>query len=194
MKYILGIFFACALALTAPLSIASDQSEQLVLTQTSLGPLQLAKNAKVSVSLLKILFPSLLVKYEIGQGDSPDFHYFEVQDKKGTVLFSIKSFIDETTAVKRTSTNVPMHLLRIASPTIRDEYGLHVGDNVKDVIAKRGESLSVSAMHHDIALGSKDIYYSIETSGESPESFTLKDAVEGNWKVRFITWPEPAWE
>lgn len=174
---------------------AADAEIEMVLSPAALGPLTLRNGASVSEELLKKLFPSLTVKYEIAQGDSPDFHYFEVSSPKGEILFSIQSFIDESAPSKKTTSAVPIQLLQIYSRKIKDSYGLRVGDRVQDIIRKRGKALSFGAAHHDVHVGAGKIYYSLATGRESsPESFTLNDAVKGNWKIRAITWPEAAWD
>lgn len=185
-----------ALAMYVVPTVAADRSPTLVLSQTGLWPLALGKGAKISEESLKKLFPSFTVTYEIGQGDSPDFHYFKVLDRKGELLFAIRSFIeDESSANKKTAPlEVPIHLLQIYSARITDFYGVRVGDHVKDIIEKRGKTLSFGAGHHDVYLGSGEIYYNIKTGrDQSPENLTLKDATKGNWEIRSISWPEAAW-
>ncbi len=194
--------FALALILALTIhsspTVAAGDAPTLVLSRTSLGPLVLSKDAKVSQESLQKLFPGYTVKYEIAQGDSPDFHYFEVIDKTGELLFAISSYIEDdddgSVQHQKTTSPVPIQLLEVYSPTILDAYGLHVGDHVKDIMAKRGKKLTFGAAHHDVYMGSGEIYYSIETgSDESPENFKLKDAIKGNWQIRSISWPGAAW-
>ena len=196
VRFALALVLALAIH-TAP-AMAADDASALVLSRTSLGPLVLGKDAKVSQKSLQKLFPGYTVKYEIAQGDSPDFHYFEVIDKNGELLFAISSFIDDdedgTIQHQKTTSPVPIQLLQVYSPTISDAYGLHVGDHVKDIIAKRGKKLAFGAAHHDVYLGAGEIYYSIETgSDESPENFKLKDAIKGDWQIHSLSWPGAAW-
>lgn len=77
-----------AFIVLAGVAASAAASDALVLSPTALGPLTLGKGTKVSEAKLKTLFPGLSVKYEIGSGDSPDFHYFEVSTPKGEVLFT----------------------------------------------------------------------------------------------------------
>jgi hypothetical protein len=191
-----ALVLIAALAMYVVPAVAADRSPTLVLSKTGLGPLALGKDAKISEESLKKLFPSFTVTYEIGQGDSQDFHYFEVLDRQGELLFAIRSFIeDESSDNKKTALEVPIHLLQVYSTQITDSYGLRAGDHVKDIIAKRGKTLSFGAGHHDVYLGSGEIYYSIKTDrDQSPEDLTLKDAIKGNWKIRSISWPGAAWE
>jgi len=99
------------LAVTALPAFAAEPA--LALSQTSLGPLALGKGATISEQRLKTLFPSYIVKYGIDQGDSPDFHYFEVTTSKGELLFTIQSFIEEPKGSKKTTSEVPIQLLQV---------------------------------------------------------------------------------
>jgi hypothetical protein len=170
--------------------------DKLILSPTALGKLQLTgKRAMVSEAKLKKLFPQFVVKYEIGLGDSPDFHYFVVSNAKGEILFTIKSFIEDSAEAKKTTAEVPVSLLQVGSKEIRDVYGLRVGDRVKDIIAKRGTDLKFGAGHFDALIGDGVIYYSLIKGSEfSPEDSTIEDAIKGNWQIRSISWPEAAWE
>ena len=189
----LAIFLAMT-AVAAP-ALAAESDTPLTLSPTRLGALALGKNAKVSEGGLKKLFPAHTVKYDIGQGDSPDFHYFEVLNLRGEVLFTIRSFIEGSAESKKTNSEVPIHLLKVYSPLIRDSYGVRVGDRVKDIIAKRGKELAFGASHHDVYFGASRIFYNVATEREeSPENITIEDAVKGNWQIRSISWPQPAWD
>ena len=180
-----------ALLATTTFSLASP----LLLTPSSLGPLPLGRGAKISERQLAKLFPDFIVSYEIGQGDSPDFHYFEVKDKNGVLVFTIKSFIKGESAAKKLDSPVSISILQVYGPQVRDSYGLKVGDRVSDILKKRGKSLEFSAGHHDVSLGAGNVFYNVATqTGESPESLKVEDAVKGNWKIRSISWPTAAWE
>jgi len=190
-----AILLTLTLLLISAQAIAADAPPQLVLGSSSLGPLALKKGAKITEARLRKLFPTLLVTYDIGYGDSPDFHYFEVANKTGEVLFTIQSFIKESSKSHKTTLGVPIDILKIHSPRIRDIYGLKVGDRVADIIKKRGKKLDFGAGHHDALMGAGKIYYSLITESEySPERFVIEDAVKGNWKIRMISWPVAAWE
>lgn len=187
--------FAIVLAVAVTALAASAAEPALVLSPTSLGPLPLGKGATISEQRLKKLFPSYTVEYGIGQGDSPDFHYFEVKTPKGELLFTIQSFIEEPNQNKKTTSEVPVHLIQIQSPKIHDIHGLRVGNRVKEIIAKRGKALDFGANHHDVYLGAAEIFYNIANPRDvSPEHLTREDAVKGNWRVRSISWPTAAWD
>ena len=189
-------FFGRALAAIVLLVATASLAEgPFVLSPQSLGPLPLGKGAKVSEQQLVRLFPQFTVTYEMGQGDSPDFHYFEVKDKKGNVVIAIKSFIGESAKSKKTASAVSISILQVYGPQVRDSYGLRVGDHVLDIVRKRGKPLDFSAGHFDVSLGSGDIFYNIATGlEESPENVKMEDAIKGNWQIRSISWPTPAWE
>ncbi len=178
------------------LSPILQAGQSLVLTPTSLGPLQLTGSpATVSETKLKRLFPEYTIRYEIHSGDSPDFHYFEVSSGSGEVLFTLQSFGSRESETRKTTAEVPISLLQIRSRDIPDIYGLRVGDRVENILAKRGNSLKVGAGHFDGLMGDGTIYYSlVRDSDVGPEGLTMEDAVKGNWQIRTITWPEAAWE
>lgn len=185
-----------ALAVAAHSAAAGDA---LLLSPTALGPLPLTgKPAMVSVAKLRKHFQGHLVTYRIGSGDSPDFHYFEVANSKGEVLFTIKSFIDESEEATETESEVPISVLQIRSKDIRDVYGLRIGHRVKDIIAKRGKDLNFGVGHFDALIGSGNIYYSLEITdrpaGQPIDALTIEDAVKGNWQIRSLSWPQAAWE
>ena len=166
---------AAIVLLAAAVSVAEGP---LVLSPQSLGPLPLGKGAKVSEQQLVKLFPQFAVTYEIGQGDSPDFHYFEVTDKQGDVVFAIKSFIEESAKSKKTDSAVSISILQIYGQQVRDSYGLKVGDRVEDIVKKWGKSLDFSAGHFDVSLGLGNIFYNIATGLEqSPERLKMEDAI-----------------
>ena len=182
-------------AIALLLAAASVVAGPLVLSPQSLGTLPLGKGAKVSEQQLVKLFPQFVVTYEIGQGDSPDFHYFEVKDKKGDVLFAIKSFIEESAKSKKLDSAVAISILQVYGAQVRDSYGLIIGDRVKDIVKKRGKSLDFSAGHHHVSLGSGDIFYNIPVEiDQSPELLKMGDAIKANGKIRSISWPTAAWE
>jgi hypothetical protein len=189
------LVFALVFFVLSGMTNVSFAGDSIVLSQTSLGPLRLTgKPPKISEAKLKALFPKYVVEYEIGSGDSPDFHYFEVRTRDGEVLFTIKSFI-ASDSPRNTTGQVPISLLQIRSEKIRDEYGLRVGDHVEKIIAKRGSNLKFGAGHHDALIGNGMIYYSLKTDNrESPEGLTMEDAIKGNWQIRSISWPGAAWE
>ena len=169
--------------------------EALLLTSKSLGPLPLGKGTLVSESTLKKLFPNSSVTHDIRSGDSPDFHYFEVKDNGGEVLFTIQSFIKDSKGQNENPAGVRIDLLQIRSSRIRDAYGIRVGNRVQDIIKQRGKDLRFGAGHHDVYLGADNIFYNIRTTSQgSPENLTLDDAVRGNWQIISISWPSAAWE
>ena len=150
----------------------------------------------VSEAGLTRLFSELNIKYEIGQGDSPDFHYFKGTDKEGNLIFTIRSFAKGNSGnLQKTAEPVPLQLLEVFSRKVTDIHGISVGARVRDIVAKRGKSLEFGASHFDVFLGAESIYYNVATGFEqSPENWKLQDAVDRNWKVRSISWPSPAWE
>jgi hypothetical protein len=194
MRFLTQVVVGVALTALCHAAVAGS-TDALVLGPTELGPLRLMPGATVSESTLKRLFPKLLVTYDIGEGDSPAFHHFQVADAAGTLLFTIKSFIKDEAPHIRTSSAVPIQLLQVFSPTIPDSYGLRVGDTVGDILSKRGADLPFGWGHFDLQLGSGQIFY-IVAAKRDPTSvpFAIEEAVKGRWRISSISWPEAAWE
>lgn len=186
---------ACAAEAQPPAQNEAQKVPGWVLSATALGPLKLYKGATVSQAKLQKLFPGYRVSYEIEQGATPAFHYFEVASPEGQPLFGISSFITGHAKARKTPAAVPIDLVRVYSPLIPDAYGLRVGDHVEDILARRGQHLEFGAAHHDVYLGGESLYYGLITGRKtSPAVYKVDDAIRGNWEIRFVSWPEPAWE
>lgn len=173
-------------------------SESLMLTENSLGSLELSENTVVSISFLKEKFPELNISHEIASGDSPDFHYYEAKHKNGEVLFSIRSYINDGDYTLKSS---KIDSLVIHSNKIKDQYGISIGNSYADVKKARPDNLKFGANHHDNYLGEGKIWYSfnvyIESNVpglfESPERIKIESLIEQNPNVTFISWPSPKW-
>jgi hypothetical protein len=178
-------------------SFSAYPSEELILTERSLGSLILENEPFVSIDSLRKLFPDYQVNHGIHSGDSPDFHLFQIATREGELLFTISSFIEDgdQTPNKDGTVAVPIHLLKVVSPRISDAYGLRVGNSVADILRTRGKNLEFGAEHHDVSLGANRIFYTIgNPTHRSPDGLKFTDAVRGNWRIRSISWPEAAWE
>lgn len=175
---------------------------ELVLKTNSLGPLNLSKEAVVSVKSLKELFPGYEVTHEIRSGDSPDFHYFDVRDGKGS-LFSIISYIETQEQFK--SSEGKINLLELNTSRIPDQYGIKIGYKFLEIRKKRKDKLEFGAGHFNNNIGGNNIYYSfsLEPTGyfkeiginyADPVSAKETDAQKQNPEITNISWPYPAWE
>ena len=175
----------------------------LTLKSDSLGPLKLSQEVNISEDYLKEIFPDFDVSYEIGLGDSSDFHYFEVSTKEGDLLFTISSYLEYENYEQGTLKNpddIRIDILTVYSDQIEDQYGIRVGDSSQKVVDKRGTDLQFGAAHHDIWVGSGMIYYAIPLPptgiGEpdrSPNQVTQAEVYEGNWPISSISWPTSKW-
>ena len=179
---------------------ANIYAGELVLTENSLGPLKLSEQSTISAKSLKELFPKYDIEYFIGQGDSPDFHYFQVQEKSGETLFSITTYIKNES--QRTNADVKIELLVIHSSSIKDQYGIRIGMTYSEVSKLRGKGLKFGANHMDNYIGSGKIWYAFASSKKNkqygfhlnPEEITINDIKNENSKVKAISWPKPRWE
>ena len=192
MKYlILKLLLVCLLT-------AGATAGELILKSDSLGPLKLDRDTRVSLKKLAELFPEYKVTHEIAQGDSPDFHYFEVTDKNGETIFYISSYIDENT--QRNAKDVDIDLLVIESPSIKDQYGIHPGMYYTDIIQRRNEKLEFGANHHDYHLGTGKIWYALSSvdiynkfTNLGTDEIKLDNIKSVNPKIIELSWPIPRW-
>lgn len=173
-------------------------SENLVLFEDKIGGLALSAQTRVSVESLSSIFPNLKVVHGIGQGDSLDFHYFELMNSNHELMFKIKSFI---TGANYDEAEVPIDILVVYSKLISDQYGVSIGFRYEDVVKARGEALEFGASHFDNYLGRHQIWYTftvrveteIEGLYESPERIKIGALVTENPMVNSISWPKPRW-
>jgi len=175
---------------------------ELVLKTISLGPLNLTKETVVSVKILNELFPKYEINHEIRSGDSPDYHYFNVSDSKGS-LFSVISYIETPEQFK--SSEGKINLLELNTSRIPDQYGIRIGDKFLEIRKKRKDKLEFGAGHFNNNIGGNNIYYSfsLEPTGyfkeiginyADPVSAKESDAKKQNPEITTISWPYPAWE
>jgi len=187
------------LAIVFLFTVASAQAQELVLYENKLGPLKLTKGTKISKKILAKLFPEYSVSYIIGQGDSPDFHYFRVLDSYGNIVFTISSFIENSADAN--AKEVDIDILEVRTEAIRDQYGVSIGKKLSDVISMRGEDLKFGANHFDYHIGKGNIWYAL-SAGEintkfgymNPTKASVEDARKANPKVIGISWPRPRWD
>lgn len=174
-------------------------ASEFILTSESLGGLQLNKETKISKAIINKYFPEHRVSHEIGEGDSADFHYFEIKDNKSELIFTVTSYIDND--FDRNKDVVTLDLIEIYSDSISDEYGLKIGKKLSDIINQRGGDLIYGANHHDNHIGLNNIWYALSTEDLnvpngpdiSPENVTLEDAKKHNLRVTAISWPSARW-
>ena len=182
-----------------------SSADDFLLARNSIGSLQLEKGSFVSVELIKQKFPDHNITYRIQSGDSPDFHYVIVRNKDGSVLFTIKSFFDES--IDENSKEFDIDILISSSRDVVDEYGVRVGDSISKVIRTRGRDLNLYANHFDNSVGKDEIYYQFDipmtaeeiennlgVNYKNPEKVTLEEVITKNPTITSISWPRPRWE
>ena len=171
----------------------------LILTSDSLGSLNLSKETEISISILKKHFPEYVVSHRIGEGDSSDFHLFQIKYASSDIVFTAISFINDESDRKKDM--VKLDLIEIHSDKVLDEYGLNVGMELSDIIKKRNTDLIFGANHHDNHIGLNNIWYALSTENLTdpngpdinPENVTLEDAKNHNLRITSISWPSARW-
>jgi hypothetical protein len=174
-------------------------AKELILTSDSLGSLNLSKETEISISILKKHFPEYVVSHRIGEGDSPDFHLFQIKYANSEVVFTAISFINDESDRKKDM--VKLDLIEIHSDKVLDEYGVNVGMELSDILKKRNTDLIFGANHHDNHIGLNNIWYALSTEDLTdpngpdinPENVTLEDAKKHNLRVTSISWPSARW-
>ena len=104
-----------------------------------------------------------------------------------------------------TLSNFFLTSLLIESKSIKDIYGLKIGDTYEDIKRIRGGEIHTFPGHHitSVFLSPNKIFY--EVSGNtgyenksdapdiSPENYTIKMIEKNNWGIDSISWPSPRW-
>ena len=95
--------------------------------------------------------------------------------------------------------------LLIESKSIKDIYGLKIGDTYEDIKRIRGGEIHTFPGHHitSVFLSPNKIFY--EVSGNtgyenksdapdiSPENYTIEMIEKNNWGIDSISWPSSQW-
>ncbi|WP_156948464.1 hypothetical protein [Marinobacterium jannaschii] len=190
----------CALTVmvvVVTLAGCSDRDDSLTLSADRLGPLQLSEQTRISGPSLQALFPALQVHYQRAEGDSLAYHYYQLINQQGEVLFSLTSFIESAADIQAEA--VDIDLLQIHSAEIPDQYGIRVGEGIRSLVAKRDSKFRYGAAHHHNFIGGGKIWYSLSTQqlaatvDINPEQVSLEQALEADLKVTAISWPEAGW-
>ncbi len=186
------IIFLMALFLSSSICVGND----LVLTGSGLGELELKKGALISIQLLQDKFPNYKIRHQIIPGISKKYHHIKVSSESGEFMFSIRSFFDEKT--NENSLEYDIDQLVIYSSKIPDQFGIKVGDNISEVFSARGKSLEFLAPNlFRNAIGKNLIYYQFKMppndsgtgSFRDPKSVTMQEAVSSNPQITSISWP-----
>jgi|GEM_PF-1086721 len=161
-----------------------------VLTEDTLGPLELREGKTVSLEMLQDRFPSLALSESQRVSESGEFLYFEFQDDDGQRLFSIRA---------STGDQQQMTMLEIHDPRIPDKHGVRVGDGLGVAIDRRGSELDFGPAHHHVYLGADRIFYHAQMEQDpegpdiSPEDIGREEALNSDWAIVTISWPGPTW-
>ena len=174
-------------------------SQELTLTDHSIGRFELNETKLISIQDIKESFPDYIVSHRIGEGDAGDFHVIAVSAKDGEEIFSVYSYFNEL--INEHSKEYVVDLLVAHSERVNDVHGISIGDNVDKVFLLVGEDAVLTANHHDNSLGKNKVFYQFKLSTESteevginPESVTVDDVKRNNPKIHAMTWPSESWD
>ena len=175
--------------------IAKDLSEKILLTESTIGGLPLSTTTQVSLADLQAQFSGYQVIEGFGQGDSPDFHYFEVLDSSQELVLRMYGFGFSATNAQP---QYPIDLLVVFSPRVIDQFGVSLGMTYHEVTQLRNGPFEFGANHFDNFLGAGKIWYGFDLNSTenvplNPEDFTVSDLRKNNPRVAAISWPSPRW-
>jgi len=182
-----ALLFTCLSVLTAPHVLmeakAQGGTQSLVLSNKSIGSLELDKNAKLELQDLRKVFAGLSVEQKIGQQDGPDFVYYQVSDSEGE-LFWIKADEDSPTKIDS---------IHVVSAKIPDQYGLRVGSTYAQVLRIRPRLRVETNDHFHTYIGhpKENIVYELAVSYrkgyQGPDRNPTKQELASS-KVKALMW------
>ena len=180
-----------------------EKIADIIFLDSAIGPIKFSNHLPLSVALLKQMFPGYTINSEIGQGDSPDFYYFEISNRKGSIsIYSYIEYAPSDNGVIKTPqpNNITADRIEVTTPTITDQFGLKVGDTYQDIQAKRGGQLEKGNTHHQKYIGNEGLFYTLWGDFDnkplhdvSPEDIPYEQVIKHNWQIQSISWPRPAW-
>lgn len=172
-------FFLVLFAMLAAVNGIADKNE-LVLSNTSIGPLSLDKEMKLDVDELKRLFSGYTLESGIGQQDGPDYTYYEISNDE-EVLLHIKAQDEDPSRVE---------IIYIRSELVTDEYGLKVGMSYKDIKRIRPKLIHNTDYHYHtyMAYPEESILYEITGDFEGPDRTDFKESEIDTWTISEIIW------
>jgi hypothetical protein len=176
--------------LFASFSAFSSEREAIVLTNTSIGNMPIKVAMPISLYKIRNYFPFYRVTQQIREGDSPDYHLFEVSTHEGESLISFISYIDEADGYEKGI--VKLDEVIIHSSKIRDQFGLTPDMSISIAIAKR-KDLKFGTGHMDNYLGNGKIWYMFSVNKTHGAQVTEQMAMNSNSKITTISWPHPWW-
>lgn len=168
---------------------ASDQ-KPIVLTESSVGSIEILKGMKISLHMLWKAFPYYRVKHEIGMGDSPDFHIFTVETHEGEAVVVFISYIREKSMYE--SAFMPLDEVVLLGGGAKDQYGVSPGDRLSSAMGKH-KNMKHGYGHMDSYIGSGKIWYLFHATTPEGMRATQEQATEINPKIEVISWPIPRW-
>jgi hypothetical protein len=170
--------------------ISNAFSEELVLTDSSLGSMKISVGMELSLIDLIREFPTYKITHTIGSGDSPDYHKFLVSTFQNEDLFAFYSFIETDDDYRKGV--VKLDEIAIFSPKVKDKYGISTSSTLSEINEKRA-GLEFGAGHMDNYLGAGKIWYMFDVNGMHGTMLSKESAFKQNPKINVISWPGILW-
>jgi len=169
-------------------SALSAKDKTIILTNTSIGDMPIEVGINISLYKIRNHFPFYRVTQEIREGNSPDYHLFEVATYEGEPLISFISYITEPNGYEKGI--VKLDEVIVHSSRIQDQFGVTPNMPISNAIDKR-KGLKFGAGHTDNYLGNDKIWYMFSVNQTHGEQVTKPKAIISNSKIEVISWPHP---
>lgn len=178
------------LLLLADYSHANE--DKLVLTETSIGQMNLVEGMEISLYKLSQQFPGYVVTQRIGHGDSPDFFSFEVSTWEGEEVIAFISFINEEEQGGYEKSIVKLDEVISCSNKVIDSYGVSPGKKFNEIYETRKEMV-YGFGHMDNFLGKRKLWYLFSVPNGQFTQGSIEIAKKTNPEIECLSWPYPRW-
>jgi|GEM_PF-3248400 len=172
------------------LGVSSTESKKIVLSQSSIGDLEITKGMDISLYKVSKYFPLYHVTQSIGAGDSPDFHIFTVSTQTNEDIIRFISYIDEKSGDE--TGGITLDEVITCSNKVVDEFGISPGMDIKAAISAR-DSLDFGAGHMDYYLGKDHLWYLFYVDKTLGASVSKNIAINSKPQIDCISWPYARW-
>ena len=168
-------------------AVSAINADTIVLHEKSLNGILLPFPRKEMITLLQEKFSGFTVTKETGQQDGPDYLFYSVMDKD-TGICSFTMDAEDTLKLDR---------IYIEHPTIKDQYGLKVGDDYSKIKSlRKNTAKTYTNPHHQhtfVYFDNSNIMYEISGDVFLPDTVDLEnlsftEEQIKDWTIDYVIW------